>query len=119
MTHKNIPSESRYYRLRRMTKEQVKETIRNNGSFHGFICGGSVRLEHIAQSWNFGEEIHMDDLEVFEAYMRDFETILFHYAPRLGPYASYYQIVRKRKPVPSAHTHYRKPPHYKVKELQR
>lgn len=117
MAHKHIPNESRNYLLRRMNKEQVRNTIRKTGSFHGYVCGCSVKPEHIAESWNLGEEIRMSDLEAFDAYMEDFENIVFRYAPRLGPHASFYQILSKRKPVPSTRTHYRKPTHYKVKGL--
>lgn len=99
MTHKNIPNESRDYRLRRMTKKQVRRTIRKNGSFRGFICGSSVNLAHIAQSWNLGEEIHISNLDEFEAYMKDFEESLLHYAPGLGPHVHYYQIMDIPKPV--------------------
>lgn len=99
MTHKNIPNESRNHRLRRRTKKQVKNTIRNNGVFRGYICGSNVNPAHIAQSWNLGEEICMTDLDEFEAYMKEFEASLLHYAPGLGPHVHYYQIVKTPVPV--------------------
>lgn len=118
MSHKNIPNKSRHDRLQRMTKEQVKDTIRNKGSFHGYICGSSVKPTHIAQSWNLGEEIYMDDIDTFEAYMLDFESALFHYAPELGPHVNYYQIVDKRTSVQNTRLQYGRPSRQTIKELQ-
>lgn len=116
MLQRNIPHKSRHYQLRRINKAHVRHIIQTEGAFHGYICGNDIQQNHIAQSWNFGEEIQIDNLDEFNSYVKDFENVLFQYAPELGPRPSFYQIVSKRKPSRQGHKKYEKSPHHKIKE---
>lgn len=76
-----------------MTKTQVRNSIWDTGSFHGYICGNRVHPKHIADSWHLGMRIDVNDIQQFETQVSDFETSLTVYQPELGRYPHYYQII--------------------------
>lgn len=115
MAHKNIPHESRNNRLRRMTKNKARSIIQQGGIFHGYICGSSVNSAHIAQSWNLGEEVCMDNLDEFDTYVNDLENVLLHYAPGLGPHVHFYQITGQSNTTQRSSRH-GKTAHHTIKE---
>lgn len=99
LAYKNIPSESRNHQIRKRTKEEAKTLIEKNGFFHGYICGSNIQTNHIAQSWNYGEEIFAESVEAFLQHVKDIEQTLFSYAPDLGA-VQYYQVLHGTKSRP-------------------
>jgi len=93
MIHNKIEVQSGKHRLRKMTKTQVRNSIRDEGRFNGFICGNRVHPAHIADGWHLGMRLDVDDIEQFETKVDSFETGLTVYQPELGQYPHYYQII--------------------------
>lgn len=93
MIHNKIEVKSGACRLRKMTKTQVRKSIRDTGWFHGYICGNRVNPAHIAEGWRLGMRIDMNDIQQFEKQVRDFETSLNMYFPEQGQHPHYYQII--------------------------
>lgn len=81
------------YELQKRTKTQVRNIIRDEGEFNGFICGNKVNPWHIADGWRLGVHINPKTIDQFENSVEKFETGLRVYTPELGEYAHYYRIV--------------------------
>ncbi|PAE87745.1 hypothetical protein [Shouchella clausii] len=101
MIYKNIKIKNETYWLRKMTKTQVQNVIREKGYFHGFLCGKNTHPEQIADDWHFGVEIKITDLDTFEQRVEDFKAGhtthtpgLITYTPGLGQHPHYYQIIK-------------------------
>lgn len=93
MIHNNIEVNSGGYRLRKMTKTQVKVAIQDDGYFNGFLCGNRINPKHIASGWHLGSKIEVDNVEDFETRADEFKTGLTVYTPQLGDYPHYYQVI--------------------------
>lgn len=93
MNHNKIEVKSGNFRLRKMTKTQVRNTIRDEGGFYGYICGNRVNPAHIADGWYLGMNIDVHDIEQFETQVNNFEMGLTVHQPELGQYPHYYQVI--------------------------
>lgn len=93
MIHQMIEVKSGKYRLRKMTKTQVRVEIRDHGWFHGFICGNRVKSAHIADGWHLGTRIDVNDVQLFDTQAADFKTNLVVHTPEFGQYPHFYQII--------------------------
>lgn len=91
--HKDIIQKSGDVTLKKFTKTQVRKEIKQNGNFHGYLCGNRVAPSHVADGWHLGVGINCDTIKEFETAVTQFEQSLNVYTPELGSYAHYYQIV--------------------------
>lgn len=93
MIHNRIEIKSGEFKLRKMTKTQVRIAIRDTGWFHGFMCGNRVNTSHIAGGWHLGVRIDVNDREQFDVQANDFKSSLVVHTPELGLYPHFYQII--------------------------
>lgn len=94
MDYKTIVN-SGEYALLKLTKPQVKNIIKRDGLFHGFMCGNNVNPFHIVEGWRLGSEFKVKSIDAFENQIKQLELGLTVYTPELGTYSHYYQIINE------------------------
>lgn len=83
------------HKIKRLTKEQVEDIIRNEGSFHGYLSGSLVNPRQILRGWKLAVEFDAHSIMQLDKRMEDFEKWMKENTPEFGEYAQFYQIIKE------------------------